>query len=216
MTLEWTNRVWETSRQRGDGLVLLLALSDCAGVDGQGRRPERDWLMARTRLAADPLDRTLRQVCDAGELLWGLGDGVGRDHFILTLGPSLRERARSAPWGAPRARAALPTAGGIVVARATGGEQRGLCHIARGKNPLRRFEQLRREYLEETDLLRAALIQTSDMDGALGYLAAVFRGHKLDAAGEWWYLTAEMLAWLGGLETLEQDRRPGSDTEEHA
>lgn len=206
MTIEWTARVWDESRQSGDGLVLLLALSDSAGLDGQGRKPEQEALCRRTRLKPDQLDVTIRRVCAAGELIWGLGEGLGSDRFLLTLGPSWRDRVSSAPWGAAR-REALPEVGGIVVARAVSGEYRGLCRIARGKRPERRFEQLRREYQDTTDLLRAALIQTSDMDGALGYLSQVFRGYKIEGEGEWWYLTPEMLSWLGGLETLEQESR---------
>lgn len=105
MTVEITNRVWEQSRQSGDGLVLLLALSDSAGPDGQGHKPRPDYLARRVRQTPDELDVTLRKVCDAGELVWGLGAGLGQHLFVISVGSWLTERMRSVPG--PR-RAAAP------------------------------------------------------------------------------------------------------------
>jgi hypothetical protein len=202
MTIDMTVHVWEYSRQRGDGLVLLLALADNVDHNGQGRKPSGTLLTQRTRLTLPELDITIQRVCDAGELVWGLGNGLGRDRFVITLDSPFAERVTTTPWGPETVRRdKLPEAGHIIVARATTGVHKGLHRIARGKNADKRFAQLRSELAEDSDLVLARAIPTSDMDGAKGHLDRLFRSWRVE--GDWFYLPPEMVTWLTGLEALE-------------
>jgi hypothetical protein len=59
MTAALTVKIWQTSTQRGDGLVLLLALAEWAQDSGQGRMPESAWLQQATRLNTGELEATI-------------------------------------------------------------------------------------------------------------------------------------------------------------
>ena len=88
-----TAHIWDTSTRRGAGLVLLLAPVGWAQENGRGRILELAWLQCHTRLNADGLEVTIRQVCASGELICGVGRRLGYDRFLIDLNGPIPERA---------------------------------------------------------------------------------------------------------------------------
>ena len=78
MSIQVMSWVWERSPQKGEHLLLLLAIADFCDDHGKNAWPSKTVLGERCRLTEDQVKRGLRHLKECGELAVDYGSGPGR------------------------------------------------------------------------------------------------------------------------------------------
>lgn len=92
MSIKVMTRVWENSKNKGSGLLLLLAIADHAHDDGAGAWPSIKTLAAKTRMSERNVQYLIRSVEKTGELKILTGEGPhGCNAYAIDLPPAQGE-----------------------------------------------------------------------------------------------------------------------------
>lgn len=86
MSVRAITAVWERSRQKGSGLLVMLAIADYAKDDGTNAYPSNAALQRKTRLCERAVRQNLSQLVESGELRIRVAAGPsGCNRYDLTL-----------------------------------------------------------------------------------------------------------------------------------
>ena len=133
------SRVWETSAQQGNALLLLLAIADFANDDGVAF-PAVETLARKARVGESTAHRILRHLADAGELAIEVGAGrkgtnlyrvvhaAGQQTTLLPRGATAGRGPESGPVPPATRRGAKTTPEGVPPVTPEPGTEPSLTH----------------------------------------------------------------------------------------